>query len=40
MSKPIQLVIGPGKIGKKLPIIPKTMNIAAIKIRNMSINYI
>ena len=38
ISKPNQLVNGPGIIGRTLPIIPKIINKAAIIIKIISIN--
>lgn len=35
--KPIQLVIGPGRMGRKLPKIPKPIKQVANIIRNISI---
>jgi hypothetical protein len=37
-NSPTQLVIGPGRIGKKLPIMPNAINKAAIKSKRISIN--
>ncbi|GAA4268377.1 hypothetical protein GCM10022257_04780 [Hyunsoonleella aestuarii] len=37
MKRPSQLVIGPGRIGRKLPIIPKIIKRLATIVRNMSI---
>jgi hypothetical protein len=38
IKSPTQLVSGPGKTGKKLPIIPKTIKIEAAKTKSISIN--
>ena len=38
-KKPNQLVMGPGKTGKKLPTIPKIISPDAMMIKKTSINY-
>jgi len=37
IKKPAQLVKGPGKTGKKLPMTPRTINRKEITIKKMSI---
>jgi hypothetical protein len=38
-KRPTQLVIGPGKTGKKLPMIPRTIKQAAIENNSISIGF-
>lgn len=37
IKRPTQLVKGPGKMGKKLPKMPKTINTSENEIKKMSI---